>query len=104
MRTVRVLREAAEEVVAAATHDELERPGLGRQYQAAVHDALLVLAEDVVPPATSSRTLTKRGVRRLVMRRFPYSLVVRERQRGLEVVAFAHHARRPGYWTERLRT
>ena len=35
--------------------------------------------------------------------RFPYDVVVVERQNETIVVAFAHHSRQPGYWRDRLR-
>jgi len=44
------------------------------------------------------------GTRRYVLRRnFPYGIVYRESQVGIEVVAVAHHKRRPRYWLGRLR-
>ena len=43
------------------------------------------------------------GTRRYVLRQFPYSIVYREKQAGIEVVAVAHHKRRPRYWQSRLR-
>lgn len=105
MREVLVLREAADEAEAAAIHYENEAPGLGQQFQQAFHDSLLLLAEDVVPLTAISATLTSKHVRRLVMRRFPFSLVVRQASNDLfEVVAVAHHSRRPHYWLNRLST
>lgn len=43
------------------------------------------------------------GTRRYVLQRFPYNVVYRETGRGIEVVAIAHHKRRPRYWHRRLR-
>jgi toxin ParE1/3/4 len=43
------------------------------------------------------------GTRRYILRRFPYSLIYREIPDGIEVVAVAHHRRRPRYWRRRLR-
>lgn len=42
-----------------------------------------------------------RGTRRFFLPNFPFSLIYRERPDVIEVVAFAHHRRRPGYWLER---
>jgi len=42
------------------------------------------------------------GTRRYVMRRFPFTVVYREQERIMEVVAIAHGRRKPGYWKERL--
>ncbi len=43
----------------------------------------------------------KREIRRVPLRRFPFSLFYILEPR-LVVVAFAHLKRRPGYWVERL--
>jgi plasmid stabilization system protein ParE len=42
------------------------------------------------------------GTRRYVLRKFPYSIIYRELQGGIEVIAVAHHKRRPRYWRSRL--
>ena len=42
------------------------------------------------------------GTRRLVMRRFPFLVVFRETDAGVEIIAVAHGRRRPGYWRERV--
>jgi toxin ParE1/3/4 len=42
------------------------------------------------------------GTRRYVLRRFPYGIIYRETDKGIEVIAVAHHKRRPRYWHERL--
>lgn len=105
MRKVRVLSEAADEAAAAAAFYEVERPGLGAQFQDALYQALLLLSEEVVPLTNISPTLTARNVRRLIMRRFPYSIILREVGVDVvEVIALAHHSRRPYYWRDRLRT
>jgi plasmid stabilization system protein ParE len=43
------------------------------------------------------------GVRRLVLRKFPYSIVYawHPEQDQLVILAFAHHRRESGYWRER---
>jgi plasmid stabilization system protein ParE len=41
------------------------------------------------------------NTRRVFLRRFPFSVVYRERGGNLEVVAVAHARRRPGYWQAR---
>lgn len=42
------------------------------------------------------------GTRRYVLRRFPFDLIYREVESRIQVVAVAHHKRRPRYWSERL--
>lgn len=38
------------------------------------------------------------GTRRYLLRKFPFSIIYRETEAGIEVVAVAHHKRRPRYW------
>lgn len=43
-----------------------------------------------------------RGTRRKhSLRRFPYSVIYQVTAEELRVIAFAHHRRRPGYWSKR---
>jgi len=39
--------------------------------------------------------------KRLVFPRFPFDLVFRMREEAIEIVAVAHHRRRPFYWRHR---
>lgn len=41
------------------------------------------------------------GTRRFLLHRFPFSVVYRVTDAAIQVVAFAHARRRPGYWSER---
>ena len=43
----------------------------------------------------------RRGTRRFVLRRFPFTVVYRVRRRTIEVVAVAHGRRHPDYWKGR---
>jgi hypothetical protein len=40
-------------------------------------------------------------VRRCVLKRFPYNVLFRFNDEQIEIVAIAHHKRRPGYWSRR---
>jgi hypothetical protein len=42
------------------------------------------------------------GTRKFVLQRFPFAIVYREREAGIQVLAIAHGHRRPGYWKNRL--
>jgi hypothetical protein len=102
MRRVRILDEAAEEAAEAAAWYELQQPGLGTEFERAVNAALDLLEEEIVPLTTMPGVAGKQGARRLILKRFPYDVVVTERGDELVVVAFAHQSRRPGYWRARL--
>lgn len=46
-------------------------------------------------------TLTVGGRRLFPLRRFPYSIIYRSGEGGVQVVVMAHQHRRPGYWRGR---
>jgi len=102
MRVLRIHAAAADEAAEAAAWYEKERPGLGVEFEHAIDAALDLLEEAIVPLTSLMGAAGTRGVKRLMLRRFPYSVVVSERATEIFVIAFAHHARRPGYWRERL--
>ena len=104
MRVLRIHDAAAQEAAEAAAWYEKERPGLGLDFEQAIDAALDLLEQDIVPMTSAPGVAGTRGVKRLLLRRFPYAVIVRERGTEIFVIAFAHHARRPGYWRDRLRT
>lgn len=104
MRPLRIHAEAAEEAAEAAAWYEKERSGLGVEFERAIDAALDLLEQEVVPLTLLPGIAGARGVKRLILRRFPYSLIIVERDAEVFVIAFAHHARRPGYWRGRLQS
>lgn len=104
MRPLRIHAEAAEEAAEAAAWYEKERSGLGVEFERAIDAALDLLEQEVVPLTLLPGIAGARGVKRLILRRFPYSLIIVERDAEVFVIAFAHHARRPGYWRSRLQS
>ncbi len=76
-------RENAGPALAQALFDEFDRSV-----------ALLLRHPDLGPVWRGAR-------RRLVMRRFPFSLVYKVVGEELRILAVAHHSRRPGYWRGR---
>jgi hypothetical protein len=103
MRRVRIHEAAAEEAAEAAAWYENERPGLGTDFQRAVEAALDLLEEEIVPLVSVAGAAGTRGIKRLLLRRFPYAVIVRESAAEIVIVAFAHTSRRPGYWRSRLK-
>jgi toxin ParE1/3/4 len=41
------------------------------------------------------------AARRYVFQQFPFSLIYRVTDEAIDVIAVAHHRRRPGYWSDR---
>ena len=103
MKSIRVLDSAADEAAEAAAWYERRRVGLGSEFERAIDAALDLLQDEAVPLVPATGAAGRRGLKRLILRRFPYDIVVRESANELIVVAFAHQSRRPGYWRSRTR-
>jgi toxin ParE1/3/4 len=58
-------------------------------------------AMDLIAESPGRWPRISRRYRRFVLGRFPFSIVYRLRGGCVEVIALAHHRRRPGYWTGR---
>ena len=80
---------------AAAWYDE-RNPGLGAEFVACVRAKVEQLVE--LPQLWPAH----RGTRRALLSRFPYAIVYRDMaEDGIEIIAIAHHKRRPKYWSGR---
>ena len=102
MRKVRILKQAAEEAAEAASWYEKERRGLGVEFAAAIETAIDVIQDGFLPLSPMPGDSGLRGAKRLMLRRFPYDVVVIELGDEIMIVAFAHHSRKPGYWRDRI--
>lgn len=78
MRSVKILEVAADEAAEAASWYEHQHPGLGVEFQQAVDSVLDLLEDEIVPLASVPGIAGKRGVKRLILKRFPFSVIVRE--------------------------
>lgn len=101
MPKVRILRQAADEAEAAAAWYEQERRGLGTEFAQAIEAAIDVIEDSFLPLSPMPGSSGRHGAKCLILRRFPYDIVVVDRDDERIVVAFAHHSRKPGYWRER---
>ena len=99
---VRFESEAARELDEAALRYEGERAGLGLEFLAAVDRAVSMIQRwpEAAPRATDLPDDIV--VRRAPVRAFPYRLVYLRTATALRVLAVAHDAREPGYWTGRI--
>lgn len=76
---------------------ESEAAGLGSEFLEDVQRIVEVLRE--YPKLGRA---VGRGLRRALLRRFPFSLIYAEESSEILVVAVAHQRRRPGYWRRRI--
>jgi toxin ParE1/3/4 len=104
MRKIRFTREAAEELEQAAAWYEEECSGLGARFINATENALTLLKEDFPPLVPVHGEAGKKGVKQVLLHKFPFSLIVLPGKDEMIVVAVAHQHRRPFYWSDRINT
>jgi plasmid stabilization system protein ParE len=88
--------DADRELSDAAQYYDGERPGLGAAFVDEVEAGFARIVEhpSAAPELTS-------GVRKLVLARFPYSLIYDIDASPVHVLAVAHQRKRPFYWRGR---
>ena len=76
---------------------ESRQPGLGARYREYFLQAIQTVCE------TPARFPIEHqpDIRRVRLRPFPLTLIYRERNAIIQVLAIAHYRRRPGYWLGR---
>lgn len=101
-KTLRIDREAEEEITAAIDRYDRERDGLGAVFWSELSAAL----DGLVAPGPECGPVIgldpQLGVRRKLLSRFPYSIVFVEGERFVRVISVMHGHRRPAYWLRRL--
>ena len=100
MKTIRHHPAVERELSEAQKWYEKAREGLGREFIIEVDRALAEIGNGTAPTLAHPDVPE---VRRALLRRFPYWLVILERGGELIVLAVAHTRRRPGYWRDRVR-
>jgi toxin ParE1/3/4 len=101
-RRVRLEPEAEAEIESAMAWYEQKRPGLGAGFLDEVHRSLESLRSPAPACGPVPGVSPGLGVKRLLVKRFPYSVVLVEEPGAVRILAVAHGRRRPGYWRERL--
>jgi len=102
MPEVRISPEAAIELEEAAAWYEHEQIGLGSRLLDAFEHAVKLLEEPNPPLTPVEGKAGMLGARKLILHKFPFSLIVSEMDSSLAIVALAHHSRKPGYWRDRI--
>ena len=95
--SIEFLSEAEEEMVEAAAFYEEQAEGLGDRFLDDVEHSAQLLSEQPLIGQQLDEYL-----RRLLLHRFPFSLIYSMEPSGILIVAVAHQSRQPGYWRERL--
>ena len=103
IKPVRIDAEAEQELAFADLWYERRRPGLGGAFVAAVRAASHRIARHPRQFRLAPGVSPSLGVRRCLLRRFPYAIVFLELEDEIRVLAVAHLHRRPAYWRGRLK-
>jgi toxin ParE1/3/4 len=93
--------DAEVELVDAIEWYEHEREGLGRELWDEVQRTIALIDGNPEIGGLIRQAKVSPHVRRVPLRRFPYFIIYREREADIQIVAFAHMSRRPGYWRTR---
>ena len=98
MKPVLFEQEALAELENAQAYYEKKLPGLGSRFAETVENGLWAIRRfpAVHPPHGPS------GLRKKVLRQFPYTLFFLEVEAVIWIVAVAHQRRRPDYWKDRM--
>lgn len=100
-KALRIHRLAEDEFADAALWYEARQSGLGISLLDLIDEAIERLLAGVLPSSPAPGVARAKGARRVLLKRFPYSIVFYDRQSEIVIVAFAHSSRRPGYWRSR---
>ena len=98
MREYSFLLEAEAEYLEAVRFYEEQRAGLGDNL---IFEFERVIGLVIEKPETW-RLVHPSGIRRIGLSRFPYTVFYRLLFENIQVTAFAHNRRRPGYWLTRV--
>jgi len=93
-----VFHPAAEiEHIESVAYFESKRPGLGASYLSEFEGVMVQVCE-----APHRYPIEKEsGIRRIKMKHFPFTVYFHKPSGSIQVLAVAHHRRRPGYWLGR---
>ena len=103
MQTIRISTEAAQELEEAVAWYEKEQKGLGARLIDAFEHALQLLREPSPPLTPYNDEIEGRKIKKLILHKFPFSVIIADIHDSMVIVALAHHSRKPGYWDERIR-
>lgn len=89
--------QAAEDLNSAVSHYDILRPGLGDALRAEVYDAI-----DRILLHPERHRVVEEGIRRCLVRRFPYSVLYRIVAGDVvQILTIRHHRRHPGFGLQR---
>jgi plasmid stabilization system protein ParE len=104
VKSVEFAPAARAELDAAAEKYEEQRTGRGVRFYAAVERTVKLILRFPAAGPLYAGIRTDLGVRRRIVRGFPFVLAYRVIDAKIRIDAVAHMHRRPGYWHRRARS
>lgn len=99
MKTIVFLPEAEQEMLEAAVYYQSQSSGLGIDYLVEVEQAV-----QAIGGLPNTWPIIEGGLRRRLVRRFPFGILYQIESKEIVIVAVAHLRRKPGYWRERIKS
>ena len=97
MPAYRLVAEAQRELQSGISFYDATDPALGEQFALEVRRLCRRIAESPLQGAE-----LRNGIRRRLVRRFPYSVLYAVDASEILILAIAHQNRKPGYWAARM--
>ncbi|MCU0761117.1 MAG: type II toxin-antitoxin system RelE/ParE family toxin [Steroidobacteraceae bacterium] len=97
-RPLRLHGAALQEIRKATAWYRRRNPVAAARFAASMKLALASIRDGTAP----MQTIPDSGLQRMILRDFPYQIIVEERLLDRQVVAISHQARAPGYWRTRV--
>ncbi len=89
---------AESEHLESVAYFESKRPGLGSLYFADFEETMEIICASPLRYPIGMQP----DVRRVQLKKFPFTVLYRQTSTAIQVLAVAHHRRRPQYWLGRL--
>jgi len=97
MKKIIFLHQAEQEMNEAAIFYDTHSQGLGREFLSAIKKG----TDDIAHKPTAY-PIQRNGIRRRLVRRFPYGILYCEEEEQIVIIAVMHLHRAPDYWRHRV--
>jgi len=97
VKPIRFHPDVSEDIEGSFHWYEREQEGLGLQFVDEIEKSL-----DILSLSPGTWAFFKHGFRRYILPRFPFSIVYKEEETVIYVVAVMHNSRKPNYWMDRI--
>lgn len=96
-RSIEFHPEARAELVDAASWYAARNHAAAKRFESQIESKLLLVME-----RPERWPFYEAGTRRILLERFPYSIIFISSDEVIQVIAIMHHKREPGYWLDRV--